>query len=77
MTETGVRSSWEASEVNCFSRWKESSRRASIPLKAPASRPTSSRLSMPVIRWDRFPAPRDTAVSVMRSMGRRASLAKK
>ena len=46
ITDTGVRSSWEASAANCSSAWKERSSRSSIWLKVPASRENSSS------RWD-------------------------
>ena len=43
ITETGVRSSWEASEVNCRSAWKLVSSRSNIRLNVCASCPSSSR----------------------------------
>ena len=65
MTATGVRSSWEASEVNCRSRSKERSSRSSMVLKVSASSCTSSLVAMPVIRRERSPARMLSAALVM------------
>ena len=65
ITATGVRSSWEASEVNCRSRLKERSSRSSMVLKVTASSCTSSLVAMPVIRRERSPARMLSAALVM------------
>ena len=72
----GVRSSWEASEVNCFSVSKDCWRRENIRLKVEASCATSSlEAGGASIRLERSPpSPMASAVLRMSSMGRKARL---
>ena len=73
MIETGVRSSWEASAVNCFSASKERSSRSNSRSKVPASRENSSFPGGRSIRRDKSLASLiANAVAVILSSGRKA-----
>ena len=73
MTATGVRSSWETSEVNCFSFSKEASSRSIIWSKVCARTCTSSCPGPRRMRRVRsFPCEIVRAVSVMADRGRSA-----
>lgn len=73
--ETGVRSSWEASAVNCRSASKEASRRSNMPLKASARRENSSFPRGSAMRPDRSRASlMAAAVWVMLSRGEKLRL---
>ena len=72
MTATGVRSSWETSEVNCFSFSKEAWSLSIIRSKVWAILWTSSFPSPTLILWERsFPSLICRAVSVMSARGAR------
>ena len=70
MTETGVRSSCEASAVNWRCCAKASSSRAKVSFSTAASRPSSLPGSSVRMRSERLPAAIRPAVSLIASMGR-------
>ena len=71
MTATGVRSSCDASEVNCFSASNEVSSRANMLSNACPSRLISSRPDGRPMRRDRSrPSLISPTVRIMRSIGR-------
>ena len=73
MTATGVRSSWEASAVNCCSASKDPSNRPNIWLKVSASRENSWSPGGTATRAERSAASlMAAAVAVISSKGRKA-----
>ena len=73
MTAVGVRSSWDASEANCFSAAKEASSRANMLSNSLARVWISSRPGPRSMRRDRSPPWRiSRAVRVMRRTGKKA-----
>ena len=73
ITDTGVRSSWEASAVNWASASKARSSLANMPLKVPASRENSLLPGGTSTRRDRSAASlMASAVAVSCSRGRKA-----
>ena len=65
ITVTGVRNSWEASDVKRRSRSKDTSSASSMALKVSANSPTSSAVVIPVMRPDMSSPVIDCAVCVM------------
>ena len=69
---TGVRSSWDASDVNCRSRWNEVSSLSIILLNVSPSSPTSSLTGMGGMRAERSVSSAiSPAVAVIWRTGRR------
>ena len=72
ITETGVRSSCAASEVNCCCCANAASRRAKVEFKTAASWPSSLSASATLMRCDKSPAEIFTAAALIFRSGRNA-----